>query len=99
MYTGYAHEDGTVSDLIIDHYREMATIGVALVITEHTCIDQKSGGTKRMLHADENRFIPELGQLNKNKSIYILKKWKTGMRFTGQYQAGQTLQYVSGHYT
>jgi 2,4-dienoyl-CoA reductase-like NADH-dependent reductase (Old Yellow Enzyme family) len=63
MYTGYAHEDGTVSDLITDHYREMASTGVALVITEHTCIEQKSGGTKRMLHADENRFIPELGRL------------------------------------
>lgn len=63
MYTGYAHEDGTVSDLITDHYREMAASGVALVITEHTCIDQKSGGTKRMLRADENRFIPELGRL------------------------------------
>ncbi len=63
MYTGYAHEDGTVSNLITDHYREMASSGVALVITEHTCIDQKSGGTKRMLRADENRFIPELGRL------------------------------------
>lgn len=36
MYTGYAHEDGTVSDLITDHYREMAAGGVALVITEQT---------------------------------------------------------------
>jgi 2,4-dienoyl-CoA reductase-like NADH-dependent reductase (Old Yellow Enzyme family) len=41
----------------------MAASGVALVIMEHTCIDQKSGGTKRMLRADENRFIPELGRL------------------------------------
>jgi 2,4-dienoyl-CoA reductase-like NADH-dependent reductase (Old Yellow Enzyme family) len=63
MYTGYAHENGTVSDLITDHYREIATGGAALVITEHTCIDQKSGGTKRMLRTDEDRFIPELGRL------------------------------------
>ena len=63
MYTGYAYEDGTVSDLITDHYREMAASGVGLVITEHTCIDQKSGGTKRMLRADENGFIPELSRL------------------------------------
>lgn len=63
MYTGYAGEDGTASDLLIDHYREMGASGAALVVSEYTCIDQAKGGTRHMLCADEDHFLPDLGRV------------------------------------
>ncbi|HUW65563.1 MAG TPA: NADH:flavin oxidoreductase [Spirochaetia bacterium] len=63
MCLGYANEDGTASDLLTGHYREMGASGAALVVTEHTCIDQATGGSKRMLRSDEDRFLPDLGRV------------------------------------
>jgi 2,4-dienoyl-CoA reductase-like NADH-dependent reductase (Old Yellow Enzyme family) len=63
MFLGYANEDGTASDLLVGHYREMGAGGVALVVTEHTCIDRAAGGSKRMLRSDEDRFLPDLGRV------------------------------------
>ena len=34
LYLGYAGEGGTVSPLLLDHYRLMAQSGVALVVVE-----------------------------------------------------------------
>jgi 2,4-dienoyl-CoA reductase-like NADH-dependent reductase (Old Yellow Enzyme family) len=39
LYLGYAGEGGTVSKLIIDHYRLMAKSGVAMVVVENATVD------------------------------------------------------------
>lgn len=39
LYLGYAGEGGTVSELIIDHYRLMAKSGVAMVVVENATVD------------------------------------------------------------
>jgi len=39
LYLGYAGEGGTVSDLLVDHYRLMAKSGVAMVVVENATVD------------------------------------------------------------
>ena len=38
-YLGYANQDGTVSELTLDHYREMASSGVAMVVVENAAVN------------------------------------------------------------
>lgn len=65
FYLGYANSDGTVSLLMLDHYREMAASGVAAVVVEHTGVDSSGLGSPFMLRIDDDRFIPGLSNLAK----------------------------------
>lgn len=65
LYLGYANPDGTVSPLILDHYREMAASGAAMIVVEHTAVDQSGLGSPFMLRADDDRYIPGLTMLAK----------------------------------
>lgn len=65
FYLGYANPDGTVSSLMLDHYREMAASGVAAVVVEHTGVDPSGFGSPFMLRIDDDRFIPGLSNLAK----------------------------------
>ncbi|MGB5232830.1 MAG: NADH:flavin oxidoreductase [Desulfoprunum sp.] len=67
LYLGYANPDGTVSSLLLDHYREMAASGAAAIVVEHTGVDPSGLGSPYMLRIDDARFIP--GLLNLARAI------------------------------
>jgi len=63
MYVGYANPDGSVSDLTLDHYREMAASGAAMVVVEHTAVDSSGLGSPFMLRIDDDRYLPGMSRL------------------------------------
>ena len=64
LYLGYAGEGGTVSPLLLDHYRLMAQSGVALVVVENATIDHPTGsGSNRTLRADTDDCLDGLARL------------------------------------
>lgn len=65
MFWGYANEDGTVSQRLIDCYREIALGGVAMIVVANAVTDISGIMASRVLRIDEDRFIPGLTQLSK----------------------------------
>ncbi len=65
MFWGYANEDGTVSQTLIDHYREIALGGVGMIVVANAVIDESGAMASRALRIDEDRFIPGLTELAK----------------------------------
>lgn len=64
MVTNYATRDGYVTSTLKDYLVERAKGGVALIITEATCIDAPTGkGTPNMLCIDDDRYVPGLKEL------------------------------------
>jgi len=63
LYLGYANDDGTVSQLTLDHYAEMAASGAALVVVEHTMVHPSGIATANCLRVDDDRYIPGLSGL------------------------------------
>ncbi len=62
-YLGFGNSDGTVSDLMLDHYRTMARSGAALIVVENTGIHPSGLGSTFMLRADEDRYLAGLKEL------------------------------------
>src|SRR4030042_4897656 len=65
LFLGYANPDGSVSSLILDHYREMAASGVSMVVVENVGIDPFGTGSPFSLRIDEERFLFGLSGLAK----------------------------------
>jgi len=64
LYLGYAGEGGTVSELLLDHYRLMAGSGVAMVVVENATVDHPVGsGSNRTLRADMDDNLDGLKKL------------------------------------
>lgn len=64
LYLGYAGEGGTVSAMLLDHYRLMASSGVAMVVVENATVDHPVGsGSNRTLRADTDDNLDGLKQL------------------------------------
>lgn len=64
LYLGYAGEDGLVSDMLLEHYRLMASGGVALVVVENATVDHPVGsGSNRTIRADTDDNLEGLSQL------------------------------------
>ncbi len=64
LYLGYAGYGGTVSDMLLDHYRLMAQSGVAMVVVENSTVDHPQGsGSVRTLRADSDDNLDGLKQL------------------------------------
>jgi 2,4-dienoyl-CoA reductase-like NADH-dependent reductase (Old Yellow Enzyme family) len=64
LYLGYAGEGGTVSDLLLEHYRLMAGSGVAMVVVENATVDHPCGsGSNRTLRADADDTLDGLKRL------------------------------------
>ena len=64
LYLGYAGEGGTVSDMLIEHYRLMAASGVAMVVVENASVDHPWGsGSNRTLRADTDDNLDGLKRL------------------------------------
>lgn len=62
-YLGYADADGTVGSLVLDHYREMAASGAAMIVVENATVNQAGSGSPFTIRADDDRFIEGLSQL------------------------------------
>jgi 2,4-dienoyl-CoA reductase (NADPH2) len=63
LFTAYAHLDGTVSTLSLDHYKEMASGGVAMIVVANAVVDPSGTLSKRCLRADDDQFLPGLSKL------------------------------------
>jgi len=64
MATGFASDDGSVTDRLIAYYEERAKSGPGLIIVEITCIDSPVGrGLATQINIDDDRFIPGLARL------------------------------------
>ena len=64
LYLGYADEGGTVSKMLLDHYRLMAQSGVAMVVVENATVDYPDGsGSTRTLRADTDANLAGLKEL------------------------------------
>ncbi|MGD9611115.1 MAG: NADH:flavin oxidoreductase [Desulfovibrionaceae bacterium] len=64
LYLGYAGQGGTVSDMLLDHYRLMAESGVAMVVVENATVDYPLGsGSHRTLRVDSDDHLDGLRQL------------------------------------
>lgn len=63
LYLGYANPDGTVSPLMLDHYREMAASGVAMIAVEHCGVDVSGLASPFMLRVDHDRYTPGIAKL------------------------------------
>lgn len=64
MATGFAAEDGSVTERLTAYYEERAKSGPGLIIVEITCIDSPVGrGLDRQINIDDDRFIPGLARL------------------------------------
>lgn len=63
FFAGYAQADGTVSALLIDHYREMARSGASMIVVENIAVHETGRGSPYMLRADDDRFLPGLEKL------------------------------------
>ena len=65
MYLGYAGEGGTLSSVLLDHYRLMAKSGVAMVVVENATIDHPTGsGSSRTLRVDSDDYTSGLKRLS-----------------------------------
>jgi len=65
LFLGYANQDGTVSSLILDHYREMAASGAAMIVVENAAADATGLGSPFTLRVDHDKYISGLSQLAK----------------------------------
>ncbi len=64
LYLGYAGEGGTVSEMLLEHYRIMAQSGVAMVVVENSTVDHPLGsGSNRTLRADIDDNLDGLKKL------------------------------------
>ena len=64
LYLGYAGEGGTVSPMLLEHYRLMAQSGAAMVVVENCTVDFEIGsGSRRTLRVDSDHNLGGLAQL------------------------------------
>lgn len=63
MATGFATEDGLVTQKHLDYYAARAKGGVGLIIVEFACVDFPVGKVGRQLAIDHDRCLPGLRQL------------------------------------
>lgn len=63
LFLGYANNDGTISEILLQHYRDMAASGVSMVVTENVVIDFEHSGTRGTLRADKDDYLPDLKEL------------------------------------
>ncbi len=65
LFLGYAHADGTVSPLLLDHYGAMAMSGAAMIVVENAAVHPSGLGSPFVLRIDEDRYLSGLSTLAK----------------------------------
>jgi len=64
LYLGYAGEGGTVTPLLLEHYRMMAAGGAAMITVENATVDHPAGsGSSRTIRADTDENLEGLKKL------------------------------------
>ena len=63
LYLGYAASGGTVSPLLLYHYKLMAQSGAAMIVVENASITSGGSGSPRTIRCDHNRYLPGLEKL------------------------------------
>jgi 2,4-dienoyl-CoA reductase-like NADH-dependent reductase (Old Yellow Enzyme family) len=84
LFTMYAQEDGSVSELILDHYGELARSGVAMIVVANVAVDPDGLLARHSLRADSDRFIPGLSRLAeaiKKENVVAVLQINHGGRF------------------
>jgi NADPH2 dehydrogenase len=73
LYLGYAALGGSMSPLLLYHYKEMAQSGAAMIMVENASITPNGSGSPRTLKCDHNRYLKGLETLadtiHKEKSL------------------------------
>lgn len=90
LFTAYANQDGTVSRLILDHYKEVAQGGAAMIVVANAVVDPSGTLSKHSLRADDDRFLPGLSRLaetiKKEGTAAVLQ-----INHGGRFARGETL--------
>ena len=63
LFTAYAHKDGTVSSLTLEHYKEIAEGGVGMIVVANAIVDESGSVSKHSIRVDDDRFLPGLSRL------------------------------------
>ncbi|MBI5585978.1 MAG: NADH:flavin oxidoreductase [Deltaproteobacteria bacterium] len=63
LFLGYGKPSGEVSPLLLDHYREMAASGAAMIVVENAAVDPGGLGSPFTLRLDQDQFLPGLWEL------------------------------------
>ncbi|MFO8055093.1 MAG: hypothetical protein R6U19_08050 [Bacteroidales bacterium] len=64
LYLGYAGEGGTITPLLLEHYRLMAQSGAAMITVENATVDHPSGsGSNRTIRIDTDENLEGLKTL------------------------------------
>ena len=63
MYVGYADPDGTVNDLVLNHYRKMAASGAGLIVVENAAVDPTGLTAPFILRVDNDNFSEGLKKI------------------------------------
>jgi len=63
VFSGYALPDGRAGDLLIEHYRDLARSGVAMVVVANAAAAPGGAVALNNLRADADEFIPGLQRL------------------------------------
>jgi NADPH2 dehydrogenase len=64
LYLGYAGEGGTITPLLLEHYRLMAKSDAAMIVVENATIDHPVGsGSNRTIRADTDDNLNGLSEL------------------------------------
>jgi hypothetical protein len=69
LYLGYAGQGGTVSPLLLDHYRLMAPSGVALVVVENSTVDHPTGRPIVAFSAASRQPTQDQAQVRPNSCV------------------------------
>ncbi|MDY6792092.1 MAG: NADH:flavin oxidoreductase [Thermodesulfobacteriota bacterium] len=87
LYLGYAGDGGTVSQLLLEHYRLMAKSGVAMIVVENSTIDHPTGsGSDRTLRSDtdeNNDGLKKLSSTIKQEGCVACLQINHAGRFAG----------------
>jgi len=65
LYLGYAALGGTISPLLLHHYKEMARSGASLIVVENASITPNGSGSPRTIRCDHNRYLSGLEKLSR----------------------------------
>jgi NADPH2 dehydrogenase len=63
LYLGYAAVGGTISPLMLYHYKLMARSGASLVVVENASVTPEGSGSPRTIRCDHDRYLKGLNRL------------------------------------
>jgi 2,4-dienoyl-CoA reductase (NADPH2) len=63
LFLGYGKPTGEISPLLLDHYREMASSGAAMIVVENAAVDPGGLGSPFTLRIDQDSFLAGLKEL------------------------------------